>query len=56
MSSFGKVFYLVMLIWDYKGFDYVWMVNLFVLSSNAEALSGADFPVLCSKEYLTSAM
>ena len=47
LSSFAKTTLLLMLIWDYDTFTFSWMVQLFVLISNAEAMSGTcwDCPV-----------
>ncbi|KAI8609702.1 Arv1-like family-domain-containing protein [Chytriomyces sp. MP71] len=39
ISSYGKLFLLLMAIWDYKELDYAWLLNVFVLVSNLEALS-----------------
>jgi len=40
LSSFAKLALLLMVIWDYDTFTFSWMVQLIVLTSNAEALSG----------------
>ena len=41
ISSFGKMLLILMVIWDYTGLEYSWhLVNLIVLTSNIEALSG----------------
>lgn len=39
MSSFPKLFYVLMVIWDYEELKYSWIVRLFVFTSNVEALS-----------------
>ncbi|ORY41236.1 hypothetical protein BCR33DRAFT_342640 [Rhizoclosmatium globosum] len=39
ISSYGKLFLLLMAIWDYKELDYAWLLNVFVVMSNLEALS-----------------
>jgi len=39
ISSFGKLIIVLMVIWDYNDMAYTWWINVFVLSSNAEALS-----------------
>jgi len=39
LSSFGKLIIILMVIWDYNDMEYSWGVNVFVLTSNAEALS-----------------
>lgn len=39
LSSFGKLIIILMAIWDYNDMEYSWGVNVFVLTSNAEALS-----------------
>jgi hypothetical protein len=41
LSSFAKAALGLMLVWDYDARVFAWMVHLFVLTSNAEALSGA---------------
>ncbi|KAJ3275976.1 sterol homeostasis protein [Borealophlyctis nickersoniae] len=40
LSSFGKLLLLTMVIWDLE--DYGWMIDVFVFTSNAEALSGKN--------------
>ncbi|EPZ31959.1 hypothetical protein O9G_001969 [Rozella allomycis CSF55] len=40
ISSFFKLIVLLMVIWDYNSLDYFALINVFVLTSNAEALSG----------------
>lgn len=40
ISSFGKMLLILMVIWDYKQLGYSWLVNMIVLASNVEALSG----------------
>jgi hypothetical protein len=47
VSSFGKLLHILMVIWDYRGDEYSWILNPFVLTSNAEAISGAVFD-LCA--------
>lgn len=40
LSSFAKLLLILMIIWDYVyELEYTWLVNIFVLTSNAEALS-----------------
>ncbi|KAI9344861.1 Arv1 protein [Obelidium mucronatum] len=39
ISSYGKLFLLLMAIWDYRELDYAWLLNVFVLLSNLEALA-----------------
>lgn len=50
LSSFGKFIIVPMVIWDYNDMEYAWFVNVFVVTSNAEALSGqpkkTTFPFL----------
>lgn len=29
-----------MVIWDYNGLEYSWLINIVVLTSNVEALAG----------------
>ncbi|KAI8838629.1 Arv1-like family-domain-containing protein [Chytridium lagenaria] len=40
VSSFGKLLLILMVIWDYNELEYAWLVNVLVLISNLEALSG----------------
>lgn len=40
ISSFGKLFLTLMVIWDYNELEYSWLVNIFVMTSNYQALSG----------------
>lgn len=41
LSSFAKLLLILMIIWDYMyELQYSWLVNILVLTSNAEALSG----------------
>lgn len=40
ISSFPKLLFILMIIWDYDELEFSWLVNLLVLTSNAEALSG----------------
>lgn len=52
ISSFGKMLLILMVIWDYKQLEYSWLVNIIVLASNTEALSGktvtqCEFIVAC---------
>lgn len=42
LSSFGKLLLILMVIWDYNELEYSWLVNLLVLTSNVEALSGKE--------------
>lgn len=37
-SSFAKLFYLVMVIWDYQELNYSWVLRFFVFTSNTEAI------------------
>ncbi|KAJ3217753.1 sterol homeostasis protein [Dinochytrium kinnereticum] len=37
---FGKLLLILMVIWDYNELEYAWLVNVLVLISNLEALSG----------------
>ncbi|TPX76309.1 hypothetical protein CcCBS67573_g02444 [Chytriomyces confervae] len=39
ISSYGKLFLLLMAIWDYNELEYAWTLNVFVVLSNLEALS-----------------
>ncbi|KAI9342744.1 Arv1 protein [Zopfochytrium polystomum] len=39
ISSYGKLLLIMMVIWDYDELNYAWLINLFVLTSNLEALS-----------------
>jgi len=39
LSSFAKSILIPMLIWDYHDLAYLWIVNVFVASSNMLALS-----------------
>jgi len=56
LSSFAKLALLLMVIWDYDTFTFSWMVQLIVLTSNAEALSGTRGSLLgCVVAYLLSA-
>ncbi|KAI8050173.1 Arv1-like family-domain-containing protein [Gilbertella persicaria] len=41
ISSFGKMLLILMVIWDYKQLEYSWLVNIIVLASNTEAMSGS---------------
>jgi len=43
VSSFGKSISILMAIWDYKDIKYSWWVNLFVFTSNVEALHGKKY-------------
>jgi hypothetical protein len=47
LSSFGKLLLILMVIWDYNELQYSWLVNLLVLTSNVEALSGSLKMVVC---------
>ena len=40
ISSFPKLFFVLMVIWDYQELKYSWIVRLFVFTSNAVALDG----------------
>ncbi|UZO00946.1 uncharacterized protein OCT59_012058 [Rhizophagus irregularis] len=39
ISSFGKILLILMVIWDYNGLEYSWLINIVVLTSNVEALA-----------------
>ena len=39
LSSFGKLIIVLMVIWDYNDMEYAWWANVFVLTSNAEAIA-----------------
>jgi len=39
ISSFSKLLYILMIIWDYGEINYSWYINILVFTSNVEALS-----------------
>lgn len=39
LSSFGKLLFILMVIWDYQDLEYNWLVNIIVITSNAQAMS-----------------
>lgn len=40
ISSFGKMLHIIMVIWDYHGMEFSYLINVIVFTSNLEALSG----------------
>lgn len=40
ISSFGKILLILMVIWDYDELEYPWLINIVVLTSNLEAITG----------------
>ena len=42
ISSFPKLFYVLMVIWDYQELKYSWTVKMFVFASNIVALNGKN--------------
>ncbi|ORX42045.1 hypothetical protein BCR36DRAFT_338193, partial [Piromyces finnis] len=39
ISSFSKLLYILMIIWDYGEINYSWYINILVFTSNVEAIS-----------------
>lgn len=39
LSNFGKLLLILMIIWDYNELEYSWLVSIFALTSNIEAIS-----------------
>lgn len=53
LSSFAKGLYLLMAVWQYgRDLEYVWLVRIFVFTSNAEALLALLQPG-CSRTHLS---
>ncbi len=50
LSSFSKLLLILMIIWDYNEIQYTWVVGLYALASNVEALTA-----FLDTSYLTSA-
>jgi hypothetical protein len=38
ISGFGRLLFLMMVIWHYDQLEFAWLISLFVLTSNSQAL------------------